>query len=112
MSKPYKLNTCKAHKLDVEDFYGGSMSFNLRAMSMKPLLSITNCYDNCLFFQDLWSKKNRNQFSSWKWFTTLSLVSTFLLTNNYTLCFPGKPPPVSNVNKIPVSQEMQRWTEK
>lgn len=53
MSKPYKLNTCKAHKLDVEDFYGGSMSFNLRAMSMKPLLSITNCYDNCLFFQDL-----------------------------------------------------------
>lgn len=50
MFKFYKLNICKVYKLDVEDFYGGSMSFNLRVMLMKSLLLIINCYDNCLFF--------------------------------------------------------------
>lgn len=56
VSKPYKRNNCKAYKLDIEDFYGGSVSFNLRNVSMKPPLSITNCYDNCLFFRTFEAK--------------------------------------------------------
>lgn len=53
VSKPYKINNCKAYILDTEDLNGGSVNFNLRNMSMKPPSSITNCYDNCLFFQNL-----------------------------------------------------------
>lgn len=47
----------------MEDIYGGSVSFNLRHMSMMPPLSITNCYDNCLvFLRRLKQKKEKSIF--------------------------------------------------
>lgn len=57
MSGPYKINTCKACKLDVEDIYGGSLSFNFTHMSMMLPLSITNYYENCLFFSRTFEAK-------------------------------------------------------
>lgn len=108
VSKPYKINNCKAYILDVEDLYGASVSFNLRNMSMKPPSSITNCYDNCLFFSEPLKQNKWKSIFILEMVTTLSLVSTFLLTNDYRMCFPRKPPPISNLNKILVSQKVQR----
>lgn len=90
----------------MEDIYGGSVSFNLKYMSMMPPLPITNCYDNCLVFLRLLKKRNKNQFSSRRWFVTLSLVNTLLLTNNYSMCFLQKLQLVLNSIEIFISQEM------
>lgn len=100
----------------------------VRARSMTPPWSITKCYDHCLFFQNLWSKINRNQFSSWKWFTTLSLVHILLLAppppkkeskqnegkknqKNLHSALPRNQSLVSDVNQILLLQEMWTWTK-